>query len=70
MIMNIKRIMAYGVYYGVFWNLFIVMSIKLLDYFEGYNWKSVAIINVLTFVLIIPIMNRIGKKIDKNLPML
>lgn len=68
--MNVKRIMAYGVYYVAFWNVFIVMSIKLLDYFEGYNWKSVATINFLTFVFIIPIMNCIEKKIDKNIPKL
>jgi hypothetical protein len=64
--MNIKRIIAYAGYYGVFWNIFIFLSIRLLDYFEGYNWKSVVTINIITMFFIIPIHIQIKKIIDNN----
>lgn len=64
--MNLKRIAAYAGYYGIFWNMFIFMSIKLLDYFGGYNWKSVITINTITIFIIIPIHIQIKKIIDNN----
>jgi hypothetical protein len=64
--MNIKRILAYGVYYVAFGNVFIYMAIRFLDYFKGYNWKSVMTLNFLIIFLILPIHNKIEEIIDQK----
>lgn len=66
--MNVKRIISYAIYYGIFFILTCIIAIKLLDYFGGYNWKSIVVINILGLFLILPAHIQIKKTIDKHLP--
>lgn len=65
--MNIKRIMAYGVYYGVCVLITFILQILAFGYFEKNYQTLLALSGTLLFV-IIPIEKHIGSKIDENFP--
>lgn len=63
--MNIKRMLAYGLYYVVCFNFVFFTLTKLLSYFNGYNLKSIATLNILLIFLILPIHGKLKKIIEK-----
>lgn len=63
--MNIKRIIAYGVYYVIYVVSFYLLCIELKEYFESSILKEAMVLIVLWFVVIHPAMNYIENKIDK-----
>lgn len=66
--MNIKRMFTYAIYYIIWCNLMIALSVGLLDYFEGCNWKLIITLNIIWFVAVAPLMNYIENKINKHIP--
>lgn len=65
--MNIKRILAYGVYYGVFGVLFFILEMVLIANLQK-DWQFILISIIIFLMVIIPSMNYIEFKINKYLP--
>lgn len=63
--MNIKRIIAYGVYYGVYFSAFYMLCLTLKHYFNSSIWKEALTLTIIWFVAIRPLMDYIETKIDK-----
>jgi hypothetical protein len=66
--MNIKRILAYGLYYALYVVGFYLLCIQLRDYFDSSIWKECLTLIVLWFISIHPTMNYIERKIDAFIP--
>jgi len=65
--MNIKRMLAYGVYYVVFGTLFFILQIGLIANLQK-DWQFVLVTIIIFFGAASPLMNIIKGKIDKHLP--
>ncbi len=65
--MNIKRMLAYGFYYAVYFSTFYMLCLTLKQFFSSSIWKEALTLTIIWFVAIRPLMNYIETKIDKNI---
>lgn len=65
--MNIKRVVAYGVYYSGWCAIFYGMVMLTIVYSKEYNVNIVCLLISLVFACIVePILRRVKNKIDEN----
>lgn len=65
--MNIKKIVAYGVYYVVYFSIFYILCLTLKQFFNSSIWKEALTLTIIWFVAMRPLMDYIETKIDKNM---
>lgn len=65
--MNIKRMLAYGVYYVVFGTLFFILEVGLIANLQK-DWQFALATIIIFFIVVSPLMNIAKGKINKYLP--
>jgi hypothetical protein len=61
--MNLKRMVALGVYYVVYFYIFYILCLTLKEYFNHSIWKEALSLTTIWFVVLKPLMGYIEDRI-------
>lgn len=63
--MNAKRIIAYGLYYVVYFYVFYILCLTLKEYFNSSIWKEALSLTTIWLLVLKPFMSYLENKIQK-----